>query len=248
MLVGAIAISACDKNAVQVDEITSPVTGSALVKFFNFAVGGPGVNFYVNDTKVTAISSVTATESTLGTGYGSAGTGGLYNAVRPGSSAIAGKIAAATDKGLAVAKLATTLEAGKAYSFYMSGVYNSTAKTSDAFIVEDNLPELRYDVTCVRFVNAIANSAPMALYVTHSETGTQTKIGSEVAYKAAGAFVCLPEGFYNISIRTAGSSQNAAVRSGVSFSAGRVYTVGARGDMVSTVAASRPFLDVALNR
>jgi len=36
------------------------------VKFYNFSTGAPGVNFYANDTKLTAITSTTGAESTTG--------------------------------------------------------------------------------------------------------------------------------------------------------------------------------------
>lgn len=32
----------------------------------------------------------------------------------------------------------TTIEDGKYYSFYMSGIYNTTAKNVEGFVVEDN--------------------------------------------------------------------------------------------------------------
>jgi hypothetical protein len=43
---------------------------------------------------------------------------------------------------------------------------------------------------------------------------------------------------------------NAIARTAVSFSAGKVYTISARGDMtvVSTTATNRPFLDNTANR
>src|SRR6516165_987817 len=108
LLVGAIAIAACDKNGVQ--NITAPEHGAA-VKFFNFGVTAPGVNFYANTQKMTAISTTacqppndttavcksTGSESTTGTGYGAAGSGGFYNQIVPGQTTLTGKIAAATD-------------------------------------------------------------------------------------------------------------------------------------------------------
>jgi len=51
----------------------------------------PGVNFYANSTKITAISSVTGAESTTGTAYGGAANGGLYSAIAPGSYTFARK-------------------------------------------------------------------------------------------------------------------------------------------------------------
>ncbi len=56
LLLWAAVCSACDKNAVQ--DITGPLA-SARIKFFHFGVNAPGVNFYANDTKMTAITSAT---------------------------------------------------------------------------------------------------------------------------------------------------------------------------------------------
>ncbi len=54
---------------------------------------------------------------------------------------------------------------GKYYSFYMSGFYNATAKTVDAFVVEDLVvAPTDYSVATVRFVNAIGNANPLSLY------------------------------------------------------------------------------------
>jgi len=110
----AAAVAACgdyDKKGFQ--DITGPVTG-ARVKFFNFGVNAPSVNFYANDTKVTAIATgscfgvtdtatvrvcnSTGLESTTGVAYGSAGLGGLYSAVASGQYTLNGRIAAATDR------------------------------------------------------------------------------------------------------------------------------------------------------
>ena len=51
MLLCALAVTSCEKNAVT--DITAPFPG-ANIKFFNFEVNAPGVNFYSNDAKVTA--------------------------------------------------------------------------------------------------------------------------------------------------------------------------------------------------
>ena len=244
MLVG------CDENAVQEDEITGPVAGLSRVKFFHFGLNGPGVNFYADDHKLTAISSTSGVESTTGTAYGGVGSGGLYAGITPGQYTLNGRIAAATDKGLAIASVSTTLAAEKLYSFYLSGLYNTTAKTQDAFVVEDAVPALDRSAACVRFVNAIFNSASMTLYVKSTSTNQETQIGAAAAYKAASAFTCVPEGVYDLSTRNTGSTANAIARTAVSFVAGRVYTIAARGDMTvtSTTATNRPFLDNTANR
>ncbi len=51
----ALLLPACEENAVL--EIAGPPPGGSSIKFFNFAPGAPGVNFYANDTKVKATSS-----------------------------------------------------------------------------------------------------------------------------------------------------------------------------------------------
>src|SRR5437667_7098161 len=115
-LVFAGLLSACGKKEVQ--DITGPFPNSR-VRFFNFGVNAPGVNFYANDTKMTAVQSTTGTESTTGIAYGGVGAGGDYSAIAPGQYAVARKIAAATDKDLVVSSVNATVEHGKTYSFYM---------------------------------------------------------------------------------------------------------------------------------
>lgn len=237
------ALAACSENAVQ--EITGPAP-SARVKFHNFSMGAPGVNFYSGDTKLTAISSATGTESTTGTNYGSAAAGGYYSAIAPGQHTLAGRIAGATDKDLVISSATVTIEDGKHYTYYMTGFYDATAKQADAFVVEDPIPaEIDYDMAQVRFVNSSPTASPMTLHGTlNTEGSTEIAIGGPVAYKAAGAFVAIPEGVYNLSAR---SDAHTATRTNVSFAGGRVYTIALRGDVTVTT-GNTPFLDNTANR
>ncbi|HSW29833.1 MAG TPA: DUF4397 domain-containing protein [Longimicrobiales bacterium] len=244
LLCAAALATGCEENAVQ--DITEPSPGEARVKFFNFGVSSPGVNFYANDKKMTAITSATGVESTNGVAYGSAGSGGLYMALDPGQYTLAGKIAATTDKDLAISGVTATLEAGKYYSFYQSGLYNTTTKKSDAFVVEDPfLADFDYTAAYVRFVNSIYNANPMTLYAKNTVTSAEVAVGGSMAYKAAGAFVAVPNGIYDLGARYAGVTTNAISRTAVSFSAGRVYTITARGDILTS---STLFLDNTTNR
>jgi hypothetical protein len=264
VLLSAAMLAACKGDGVQ--DITAPLPGAA-VKFFNFGVNAPAVNFYANDTKLTAISSTSCTpptdpaclakgiESTTGVASGAAAAGGFYVGVTPGQYTLSGRIAAAIDNGLAVASTPATLADGKFYSYYTSGIYDATAKKSDAFVVEDVLPAVSPDPTIayVRFVNAISNSSPMTLYVKNTVSGQEVAVGAAVAYKAAGAFIAVPAGVYDLNTRAAGSATNLITRTAVSFNAGaatRVYTITARGDMTvtSTTATTRPQLDNTANR
>jgi uncharacterized protein DUF4397 len=262
-LVAAVVMTACgEKNAAQ--HISAPIAGSA-VKFFNFGVGAPAVNFYVNDQKISAVSSAscssgvdgkttdstclsTGKETTIGTGYGAnASTAGVYYSVAPGSYTLSGRITATTNNGFAISNTAATFENGKFYSYYLSGIYDANAKSVEGFVVEDPLPAIGDTVVYVRFVNAISNSQPMTLYAKNS-AGTETAIGAAVAYKSASPFIALPPGPYDLNTRVSGSSTNVITRTGVSFSSGRVYTVTAYGDMNATSGATTPTLDNTINR
>ena len=249
LLLGAATLTACDKNAVQALPLAPIAT--ARIKFFNFGVNNtPGVNFYANETKMTAISG-TQTEATTGVTYGSAGNSGLYSAIAPGTYTLTGRIAATTNKNLPIDTLSTTIADGKFYSFYLSGAYDTTAKKVDAFVVEDPVPaQADYSVAYVRFVHAIYNANPMTLYVKNVDT-TVTKdsiaIGGEVAYKAVGAFTAVPNGVYNLITRY-NDSTSVISRGNVSLVRGHLYTVGARGDITKTTGTFVPALDNTANR
>lgn len=265
-LLSVAALASCDyeKNAVQ--DITG-VLPAAGVRFFNFSVGAPSVNFYANDTKMTAILTATCSgvtvsdtcrttgsEATTGVVYGNVGAGGLYSGIEPGQYTLTGRIAAATDKDLAISSLAATIESGKKYSYYMSGFYNTAAKTTDVFLVEDPFPaEIDWTAADVRFVHAISNANPMTLYARQVESGVEYPIGGEVGYKGATGFTKLPNGSYTLRTSYAGGT-NAMTRVAVSFSAGTVYTITARGDILTAptttgcATTNRTCLDYTPNR
>jgi Domain of unknown function (DUF4397) len=260
-LLAAATLAGCTGDGVQ--HITAPTSG-ADVKFFNFGVGAPGVDFYANDQKITAVSTgsctpptnpaclTTGLPATTGVVPGSAGNGGLYNAIAPGQYTLSGRIAATTDNGLAIYSATLALADGKFYSYYISGVYDATAKKADGFMIEDVLPTSTDPKQVnVRFVNAISNSSPMTLYAKDS-TGVEKPIGGAVAYKAAGAFTPIAGGTYDLVVR--GAAGTALItRSAVTFAAlsgGRAFTIAARGDMTvtSSTSANRPQLDNTANR
>jgi hypothetical protein len=258
VLAGLALLSACGDSAIQ--KITAAPPGAAI-RFYNMGVCGttqttttscmPSVNFYANDTKMTAVNSATGSESSSGTAYGAVGNGTFYSGIQPGQYTISGRISAAgTDKDAPVSNTPVTLADGKYYSYYLSGFYNTTAKTVDSFIVEDDIPAIDFSVSYVRFVNAIANANPMTLYAKNTSTAVETAIGPETAYKSAGGFVSLAPGTYDLSTRYSGVTTNAISRTAVAFAPGKVYTITARGDITitSTTAINRPFLDNTANR
>lgn len=248
MLLSAFALVACEKNAVQ--DITGFLPGSEI-RFFNFGVNAPAVNFYANDTKVTGFLSTTGAEVTTGVASGGVASGGYYAGLTPGNYNFTGRISATVDKDLVISTIPGTLADGRKYSLYISGLYDATTKKADGFIVEDPIPgAYDYSVMNLRFVNAIPNAPGLVLYAKNTTTGAEVAIGATTAYKGSTAFVPLANGTYDFSVRLPGSSTNVVLRTGVGLAAGRYGTIAARGDytVTSTTAATRPQLDFTLNR
>src|SRR5688572_7016817 len=138
LLLSVVMLASCDyeKNAVQ--DIAG-VPAASGIRFFNFGPIAPalcpatsptpvcaGLNFYANDTKMTAVSTATCStgavseactttgaEATTGLVYGGVGGGGLYSSIDPGQYTFTARIAATVDKNLAVASTTATIDAGK---------------------------------------------------------------------------------------------------------------------------------------
>ena len=248
-LFGAVLLAACG------DKIDRTVTGpapAARIKFFNFGVSAPGVDFYANSVKVTSINSANGAESTRGSIYGEGGAGGFYVGIAPAQYTLNGRITAATDHGLAISTATQNIENGKAYSYYQSGFYNATTKAVDAFVLEDAwTPPTDVTKASIRFVNTISNATgPLTLVVKSQSTGSsEIVIAGPVAYQGATTYTPIPLGVYDLYARYTGSSTNVFTRTGVSFGGGRVYTVAARGDITvsGTTATNRPFFDSTPN-
>lgn len=234
------AMTACDKNGVQ--NIAAPASG-AYIRFQNYGVNVPGVNFYANDQKLTAISTANCTpptatactstgiESTTGVTYGGSANAGNYSMVTPGAYKLTGRIAATTDNGLAVASLDAPLADGKYYSYYVSGIYNTAAKTSDSFLVEDALPTtFDYTKAYLRIVNASPNAPTVSVSITLQTTTTAIPVASNLAYKSASPTVTVVPGTYDLTLSIAGLSNTFT---GFPMVGGHVLTLTMRGDATS---------------
>ena len=262
LVLGAALLASCDafeKNAVQ--DIVGPTPTTARIKFHNFSVSSVGVNFFANGEKMTAVSTTACTptptvdslkakclaagiESATGIVYGtctagacSGGStaGGLYAAIAPGQYTLTAKMAA---KDTIVSTVSQTIVDGNYYTFFMSGIYNATTKTAEAFVIQDPVPTgpADYAVAMVRFVNAVPNgTGDLNLFALNTTTTTEGQVGGAVAYKAAGAFTSFPPGIYNLRAAYTGAGTNLITRNTVSFVAGRIYTVTVRGS-TATVA------------
>lgn len=254
-----VALTGCEKNAV--NDITAPDPGSRI-KFFNFAVATaptttPTVHFYANDTKMSSTLAAPGSDTTLGIGFGGVSGGAFYSAIAPGQYTIRARITSLTDRDQPIATQPVTIAPGKYYSFYTSGMYDATTKTSDSFIVEDPIPaKINFDSATVRFVNASHNANPMTLFIKRTGTASTPpvpsdtatyQIGGEIAYKGAGSFVVVRSGTYTLTTVFAGGA-TAITRTGVTFNVGRTYTIAAIGNMTQTTGTYARRLDNTVNR
>lgn len=253
LVLSAAALAACgDKGQT---DITAPAP-AAQVLFFNEGLNSPGVNFFANESKLTAVSSASGKESPVGTTYSQVAAGGYYTGVAPGQYTLSGRLSdtTAANHNKVISSVSTTLAGGKAYSYYQAGPFDATANKVDAFVVEDVIPAtIDYTVANVRFVNAIYNANPGTLTVTNADTSIHptppaVAIGAAVPYKAASAFVAVPAGSYSLSVTGLGATP--VTHSAVPLTGGRYYTVTARGDITvtSSKATTYPTLDTQANR
>lgn len=262
-LVGLSVLAACDKNAVQT--ISAPVDGGAFVRFHNLSVASPSVNFYANTQKVTAVSStacspppttpnpictttgVEQATGTTGTVYGSSALGGNYAMLTPGAYALVGRSSVPADNGAVVSTVNGTVEAGKFYSYFMSGVFATATKSTDAFMIEDKLPTtFDYTKSYLRVVNASVNAPSISASTTLQGTTNVITVATNVGYKAASEIVTIPPGLTDISITFTGYAP--VTLTGGGFSGGHVYTIVLRGDVTSSVTANKPALTLFVNR
>lgn len=247
-LVGAALLAACG------DKVERTVTGpapAARVKFFNFSVGAPGTDFWGNGEKLTGISSSAGVPSPQGTRYGESALGGFYVAVNPTQYTFLGKMSdtTAANRGVVISTTTQSIENGKAYSVYQSGLYDAVAKHADSFIVEDTWADSKdFYTTRVRFVNAVSNASGNILLLAKSQaTGSVEQAIGLVPYKSATPYTPLPPGIYDLYARYQGSTTNLVLRTSVSMGGLRVYTVTIRGDATSSATATKPALDVTAN-
>jgi len=249
LVLSAATLVACGDNGQTI--ITAPAP-SAQILFFNEGLNAPGVNFYADTTKLTATLSSSGTVSTVGTGYGQIAAGGYYTGINPGQYNLTAHTSDSTNT--IIGSVAQTIATGKAYSYYLSGPYDATAKkVADAWVVEDAIPAT-YDYTVgnVRFVNAIYNSTPGTVTLVNNDTTIKptpapVTLGSAVAYKTAGAFTKVPPGTYTVTVTGLGTG---SVVGSIAVAGGHYYTLTAHGDMTvtSSKATNFPKVDVAQNR
>lgn len=241
-----IALTSCEKNAVP--EISRPPQGPQI-KFYNFGLNAPAVNFYVGNQKVSGVSSTTGVEAAGGTVFGGVYPTTGYSAVPAGGELTARTSPTAlTNPGVTIATASgSSLEDGKQYSFYVAGAFDAGTLKADAFILQDEMPGNDTSSAFVRFVNAgVAAAGPLTVTLKNQTNPDQPVITltSNLAFKSATEFTRVPRSLYEVSVKD-NTSGFTFVRTGVTFSADRVYTLSMRGNV--NIATGR-LIDNTVNR
>ncbi|TKC12427.1 DUF4397 domain-containing protein [Pedobacter polaris] len=246
-------IYSCKKNAVQ--EISGPVSG-AQVKFFNFALNGPSVNFYANNLKISAVTSATGVEFASGTNYSLVFPAtNNYAVIAPGTYNLKSvtPTTAAVNPNTIISSLSKNIEDGKFYSLYTCGLYNTTAKTSDAFILDDALPPIDTSTAYVRFVHVSYNANPFDFIMKNTTTLVETTVATNVAFKTGSAYAKVPSGVYDLILRYPNTTTPIVIRTAVGLVKANTYSFSLRGDITipytaAATVVNRPFIDNTPNR
>lgn len=255
----AMIFSSCEKNAVT--DITTPYSG-AQFKYYNFAINGPTVNFYANDIKTTATLTSTGVEAAAGVNYGGlvplrgyslAPIGSVkFSSLTPSTMVVNNALGQGPN--IETSSITKTVEDGKNYSYYTSGIYDYTTKKSDAFIIEDVLPAADTSIAYIRVVNPGHNTTALSLELTQTFTSTIPGIPplvivttpiTGVAYKTASAYTPVKQGAYTLRLIDTPSGK-VVTRAATGFIKGRLYTFTLRGNLITGTPA--PFLDFTENR
>lgn len=248
-----LLFAGCEKIKV-VDRAAEAELVGARVRLYNFAIGGVTVNFYSNETKISAVASSTQSEAITGTNFGGTFPNNQYALAPVGNRSILAVTPKnlTTNGNITIATIPGNFLEGKYYSVFTCGIYNTLDKTSEGFMVEDNFPiELDATSAYIRIVNPCPNSnIRLVLQKTQTVGGVKTvleevEVGNGIEYKKASSFVKIPPGAWEL-LATDLTTSKTAVRAATSFLKERVYTIALRGNIVTGTPAT--FLDNTINK
>ncbi|CCH55051.1 hypothetical protein BN8_04283 [Fibrisoma limi BUZ 3] len=245
--VAALIGWSCEKNALILPN--EPVTSGARIKLVHAALEAPGVDLFVNGTKLSAFTPANASTTSPGTPVPISfnntfpGTGASYAVVPVGQAALQISAPATTTATSATVlyEQTTQLEDNKYYSLLLTGA----GQKPDVLLVTDdfsnaNDPSKFY----VRFVNLIPNDVKYDLALS-----TGTVLVSGAAYKSVSPFVGVDvSNNVSLVLRAAGTTTNiGAVYTFTSTANGRVLTLFARG-LPGKTGTQAPALNGYVNR
>lgn len=236
LLLLAAGLVACEKNTLAVEDLTA--TGGRI-KFIHAGVGLPAVNFFVNDAKVSGVSS-TATGVVQGSAYGGSFPQVEYATVPVGSLTLkaASRTAAAADSTIATATLTT--EADKYYTAILAGRPGQFFTLTDDFSSASDASK-----AYVRFVNAVSDTARYDIY-SRSDTAY---VARNLSFRQSTAFLPVNPMSTVYEFRRAGSTALLGTALTVNdYVSGRVFTVVMRGTPGTTATTTVPALSLYRNR
>jgi len=213
----AILLTGCQKSVITQ---SGDVSSGALIKILHTAPGTPAIDAYINNVKITPVSSVSVTDNTVltsittGINYnynGVAATylglfpGSNYASITPGNTAI--KVQASTPvpalvstqttaAGTTIGSVTQTTVAGSAYSVFTLGLPGSATSPLGIKVISDVFPAAESGKAYVRLAYMIPNGAPVDMTATATLTGSTTATVTtpitNIAYSNASDFIGLP--------------------------------------------------------
>lgn len=200
----ALMASGCKKN--QITQLGDPATG-ALIKFIHVAPGTPGLDGYINDTKVTPSTTLGVTDNlsptSISTGYSYAGVfpGSNYSVAPAGNTTV--KIIASTNipalvspqtsaPGAIIGTVTQATTNAATYSVFTIGLPGSATTPLMVKLVQDNFPTAAAGKAYIRFVNFIPNGPALDLGGTYTPAGgtsTAVTVSKAIPYGTFSDFI-----------------------------------------------------------
>ncbi|MGZ3753678.1 MAG: DUF4397 domain-containing protein [Mucilaginibacter sp.] len=245
-----VVIAGCKKNVITV--LGTPSTG-AQIKLIHAAPGVPGLDGYVNNVKITPLTTVAVTDNavvtSIVTGYSYLGVfpGSNYAVVTPGSTAI--KIMASTPvpalksaqtvaAGATVSSITQNTVNGGAYSVFTMGLPGAATNGLTTMVVQDKFPAAASGKAYIRLAYLIPNGAPVDMTGTYTPTGgtaTTSTLITNTAYGTVTDFVavsCNPVSTTSYTFQmylTGTTTKLGTVSAAIALTPGRFYTIIGRG-------------------
>lgn len=258
-ILALLIVNSCKEGYTFPDVVRAPSKEHGQVRFYNFVINGPQVEFYANGVKSTSRVSTTGQQASTGLGYGAthpnigyveipAGENILIEAITPPTYLIpANNVNNYGQNLLAASLIVPKIEALKTYSIYLCGYWDKVAQKGNAFIIDEVMPGVDTASTFIRFVNSGTEQAgPLRFAVTNTRDTLVGTIGiaEEVPFAKGSPFVAVPYGTYDLKLYTA--TGDSLIRRGIALSPDRVHTFALRGDILAKTPA--PWIDNIQNR
>lgn len=257
----AVVISSCGEKDIIINEYTREPGDEAQVRFYNFGINSPSVNFYADNVKITASQSLTGEMASTGVSFGATYPSIGYVEV-PGGQNI--NLFSKTPTTLVIPTnnvnnykqdtevsnmVVPKLESKKQYSLFIAGYFDKNTHKAESFIISDELPPSDTSKVFIRFVNSgVAEAGTLSVKISRmkgTEVLSEEIVDPALAFKSATEFKGFPYGTYKFTIIPSNATNRTWERT-ITLNRDRVHTIAIRGDLRNTSPA--PLLDNTQNR